>query len=323
MEDGGGEVFGGDGVSGGVGGPAVGCAVDEAALDAAAGEGGGVAAGPVFAAGVGGGDSGVAAEFADPDDQGFVEHAAAVEVVEECGEAEVGGGHEAVLELVEVIAVGVPEVDAVVVPVDGDEWDAGLDQATGEEEALAVDVAAVAVAQAGVFAVDVEGASGLGRGEGVDGAGLEAVPGGWGWLRGGFERDAAEEVAAAGEPIDIDAFGEVEAGDLEGGSVGVADDDEGVERLAEPAAVLAGGPASGRGGMRDDPGEDDGGREVPRGGMRRATNEPRWGQSAAEGPSASELGRGARWPVWRRWTVERWAGSSWVMERTSARRCIC
>ena len=58
-------------------------------------------------------------------------------------------------------------------------------------------------------------------------------------------------------------------------------------------------------------------------GRHRATSAPRCGQSSGEGPSASEFGVGARWPVRSRWAVERWAKSSWLIERTIASRCAC
>src|SRR5436305_1313015 len=89
-------------------GPPMACAW--AAPDARAGQHGRVAPRPVLAPGVAGRDLGGAAELADPDDQGLVEQAPGVHVVEQGREAAVGGGHEAILEVVEVVAVGVPEV---------------------------------------------------------------------------------------------------------------------------------------------------------------------------------------------------------------------
>ena len=50
---------------------------------------------------------------------------------------------------------------------------------------------------------------------------------------------------------------------------------------------------------------------------------PRCGQSLGDGPAASELGVGARWPVSRRCAVERCAASSWFIDRTIASRCAC
>lgn len=91
--DGGGEVLGGLGVAGGVAAVFVGGADDRAAGDAAAGEEDALDEAPVVASGELGagdlGDLGGAAEFAGHDDEGVVEEAAVVEVVEE-------GGHGAV-----------------------------------------------------------------------------------------------------------------------------------------------------------------------------------------------------------------------------------
>ena len=106
--------------------------------------------------------------------------------------------------------------------------------------------------------------------------------------------------------------------------VRVALDAERVERLAEPAAVLAGRPAAGRGGVRDRPGH----------GHRRAASRPRVGRGAAPPARRGAASRaatdrrrrscgvGARWPVRTRWAVERCAGSSWLIDRTIASRCV-
>jgi hypothetical protein len=52
-----------------------------------------------------------------------VEHAAVGEVGEDGGEGLIGGWDEVAFEALEVIAVSVPEILAVVMPVDGDEGD--------------------------------------------------------------------------------------------------------------------------------------------------------------------------------------------------------
>ena len=73
------------------------------------------------------------------------------EVVDQGRHGLVGGGQEAVLELVEVVAVRVPAAGALAADglrvVDGDEPDAGLDQAAGQQAALAVGGPAVGVAE--------------------------------------------------------------------------------------------------------------------------------------------------------------------------------
>ena len=117
-----------------------------------------------------------AAELADPDDERLIEQAATVQVVEQRREPLVGRGHQAVLELIEVVAVRVPEVLAVVVPVDRHQADARLDQPTRQQEALTVDVPPIAVAEPRAFPIDREGPARLGRDEAVERFLLIAVP---------------------------------------------------------------------------------------------------------------------------------------------------
>ena len=177
-----GDVGGSDRVAGGVGGPAVGCAVDRSAFDAGAGHDGAEAVGPVVAAvtaGAGAADhalahSGGAAEFAGPDDQGFVKKTAGGKVVEQCVECLVGGGHEAGFEVDEVAVVSVP-VDAHVCqafvgPEHGDQWNAGFDEPPGLQHRLAVGMPAVAVAEPWIFTIEVERFDRLAVGQKVVGA---------------------------------------------------------------------------------------------------------------------------------------------------------
>src|SRR5438034_5257373 len=82
------------------------------------------------------------------------------------GEAPVGGRHEVVLQTRKIISMRIPEVPAVVVPVDRDQADPRLDEASGQQQALAVNVSAVSVTGARVFTVEPERAPGLGRGKG-------------------------------------------------------------------------------------------------------------------------------------------------------------
>src|SRR5580693_6248735 len=90
-----------------------------------------------------------AAELAHPDDECLIEQAATVHVVEQRREPLIGWGHQAILELIEVVTVRVPEVLAIVVPVDRDQADARLDEPTRQQETLTVDVPPIAVAQPG------------------------------------------------------------------------------------------------------------------------------------------------------------------------------
>ena len=130
--------------------------MDVATADAGPGENGRVTLRPMLAAAVGPDDPRRAAEFADPDDQRFVEQAASIQVVEQGGETLVGRGHQAVLELIEIVAVRIPEVLSVVVPVDRHQADARLDEPARQQQALAVDVPAVAVAESGVFPIELK-----------------------------------------------------------------------------------------------------------------------------------------------------------------------
>ena len=129
-----------------------------------------------------------------------------------------------------------------------------------------MDVAAVAVASFGVFAVDGERASGFGGGEGVKGAAVEVVPGSRGAAGdlGGWA-EVGEKRAAVGEAARRDAVGESESGDGEVGQVRVPFDAERVERLAEPAGVLTRSAAAGGGWVGDDPGHGDRRRDRARG----------------------------------------------------------
>ena len=58
-------------------------------------------------------DPGRAAELAHPDDQGLVEQPAGGQVVDQGRHGLVGGREEPILELVEVVAVGVPAAGAL------------------------------------------------------------------------------------------------------------------------------------------------------------------------------------------------------------------
>jgi hypothetical protein len=116
-------------------------AVDVAGLDAAPGEEEAVAEVPVVAAG-GGVDLRAPPELAHDDDEGTVEHAAGGQVVEQAGDGGVERGKEPVLKVGEVLAVGIPGGVGVGGPGDVDEPGAGLDESPGEQNALAVDVAA-------------------------------------------------------------------------------------------------------------------------------------------------------------------------------------
>ncbi|GIW85995.1 MAG: hypothetical protein KatS3mg108_0319 [Isosphaeraceae bacterium] len=217
----------------------------------------------VASAGVGAGgagdlaDFGGAAELADGQDQGFVEEAAGVEVVEESGEAAVEHGEDGLFEQGEVLAVGVPGLVEASAGADGDDADAGFDEAASQEEALAevgqtaeltglagagvVGVEAVAEADRVGFLGEVEGAACGGAGDQVEGSAVVFAEvsdlGGGGAVEGVV--DEVEEGAAGVEACGREAVGEREAWYAVVGAAGVAGE-EGVELSAEEAGVLAG-----------------------------------------------------------------------------------
>ena len=144
----------------------VGGAVDVAAFHAAArqphGEAVVVVVATIDLAGVGSGgrefDDGCAAEFAAPDHEGVVEHAALFEIFEEGADGLVAfAGEAAVVDL--DIVVGVPRL-AVAVP-DLDEADPFFEETAGGEELAALGGVAVKLANGGGFAGDGERVGGL------------------------------------------------------------------------------------------------------------------------------------------------------------------
>lgn len=143
------EVAGRDGFFAGVTGDFVAFAEDRASANASACDERTVAPGVVFASGVGGRDLRASSEFSGPDDECVVEHTAVSEVGEDSGEGLIGGRDEVVFQALEVVTVSIPEVLAIVMPVNGDEGDAVFEQSAGEEDALTVDISAIAIASGG------------------------------------------------------------------------------------------------------------------------------------------------------------------------------
>ncbi len=142
-EDRGAEVGGGDRAVDGLLAAAVGGADDVPALDASAGEQGRVARVPVVAARAVV-DLGRPAELAHGNDQGRLQQATVVKVVEQGRERPVEHPAVAVLHDLEVAVVHVPAAVARVLgaldvraPVDLDEGDSRLDQPAGDQAALA------------------------------------------------------------------------------------------------------------------------------------------------------------------------------------------
>ena len=115
--------------------------------------------------------------------------------------------------------------------VDGHEPDARLDQPAGQEQALAVLVPAVSVAEPGVFAVEPEGAA--------DGVGAEQAERLLGVGVAGRAVEAPEQPGAGAQARRVKLAGQVELVEPEGGGGGVGLDLERVVRRAEEARALA------------------------------------------------------------------------------------
>jgi len=181
----------------------------------------------MISAGVFLGDLGASTEFSDPDHERFVEESTLVEVVEECREGFVGWRGQVVSEPFEIVAVRVPEVLVVLMPVDADETASGFDEASGHQYALTVNVATVAFAGCRGFTVEIEGLPDGGRIDqvhgGVEQSGVAVLE--WGGL---LSFDPAEEISAGGETIESDLLGKSQPGDLKFFIVRVPFDEEGI-----------------------------------------------------------------------------------------------
>lgn len=177
LVDGGDDFTRGDGALGGVAADVVGFADDLAAFDAAAGEIHGPAVRPMVAT-ASGIDLGRAAEFGEAGDHGVVEHAALEQVLDEGAVALVIHRRDDVAHAFDA-REGLGAVD---VPGDlaedgdegvhGDKTHATLDEATGEQAALAEAVQTVALAHFERLFGEIEGLAGLRAGHDAVG-GLE------------------------------------------------------------------------------------------------------------------------------------------------------
>src|SRR5437660_8500381 len=129
----------------------VGCAVADAAFEAAAGHEHGEAVRVVVAAVAGFGD-GSAAEFTAPDDGGLIEQAAAFEIADQRGRGLVHVGA-AIAEVLVDLAVIVPGLAGAVNDVNG--ANAALDKAAGQEAAVGERGGAIFFADGGGLVANV------------------------------------------------------------------------------------------------------------------------------------------------------------------------
>ena len=237
--DGGVEVGDGDGVFEDLFGEVIGDAVGAAVIEAAAGEEEAEGGALVTAASTGV-ELGGAAELGAEGDEGFVEQTVGFEVGDEGGEGVVEVFDEEVLFFLAVV-VGVPAgaVDEAEVVGDLNKTDAVLDEAAGEEAALA-ELGAVVVAERGGFFLEVEVAHELGAGE-AEGFALGGFVVGHG---GGFSDallQGAEEFFPGGDALAGDVLGAGEAG---GAGSGVGEVDVAMFSAEEAGAAAGAGVAN-------------------------------------------------------------------------------
>src|SRR5579884_1033854 len=150
----------------------VGAAVNEAAFETAAGQHDGHRAGPVVAAGAGV-DARCAAELAGAVDDGALQQAVVVEVMDQ--------SRQRLVKLRQVLRTQDAEVLSVCIPSkpapDRDEADAGFYQAPGRETALTEFRRAVALAHCAPFASEVQGIPRLVGTQNIQGLMVECIQG--------------------------------------------------------------------------------------------------------------------------------------------------
>ena len=220
----------GDGVAGGF----VAGADNGSTFDTSAGENHSLALGPVITAGIFI-DAGSASHFAHHNDECFIEESALIEVGEECEEGAVSGRYEGFFVAGEVIEVGIPAA-----VFDADEAAPCFDEPSGHQGALSDGRHAIFFADGAIFGLEVEGLSGFGGCDEVDGffvVGLECLRSSGSGGSGAEEFGLVEQLLSACEAIFCDAFGEVEIADAEVCLDGVIIDGEGrIFRAVEAGA---------------------------------------------------------------------------------------
>src|SRR5690242_3162212 len=95
-------------------------------------------------------------KFAYPDHQRLVKQTAGGQIIKECCESNVRWRHQSVLQRREVVTVRVPEILAVIGPIDRHQSATRFDQASRKKTTLAMRVSAVPVTDRCRFARQVE-----------------------------------------------------------------------------------------------------------------------------------------------------------------------
>jgi len=164
-----------------------------------------------------------AAEFRQGDDEGGVELAAIVQVLDQCGERLIGRGQQIVFQASEVIFVAVPVrcLSVADLIVDVDKSDAGVGKPACQEQALPQAIATVAVAGGSVFLGKIKRPAHTFGTEQVKGPLLECRH--WAALPclSIHEREKRPAIVQAGER---QVRGQLQLADAEVGSVWVARD---------------------------------------------------------------------------------------------------
>lgn len=230
-----------------VGALTVGGTVDGTTANATAGQGPAEDVSPMVSA-TARVDLGRASEFSHPDDEGFVEHAALIEVFEEGRVGLVHRWHQRVLETLRVFRMGIPCGSDIFVglpprPVDLDQRDTGFDHAPREQHALSETIAAVAVAHGVRFGVDGEGLLGFAGPDQIDRLRLPISPafhGGMALELIQFSIEVGQEIAAFCESFWRQVGWEGDVGHAKVALARIARDQPRVGVAAEPAGVLSG-----------------------------------------------------------------------------------
>lgn len=243
MQDGGGEVVRRDGFFAGKTRNFVAGTVNGTAADAAACEETAVAPGVVFTSRIAGCNLRSATEFSRPDHKGVIEHPAVFEIREHGAERLVSRRNQIVFETLKIVAVCVPEVTAVVVPVDRDEGNSVFQQSAGQQHALSMDVAAVAIADGIRFAGEIKGLTNCGCRQQAEGFSLLVgeIDGGGDLIQSLLlEVDSIQQLPAGIQPPRVETIKELQSGSLPAGLSGVAGYEQWVTTAPEPAAGLSG-----------------------------------------------------------------------------------